>query len=144
MNARNPRNQVLQGCIDPFNPFEEGNSVYSMTPILLQYLTLPKSERYKNRNMDLIGVIPGPGNPYSFQPFIDVMVDELIELHNTGIEIEGVGNVRSMLLSFSCDYPGSRFSIYLLTNASFGQTRQYANCRRIWLPILLLKPETQI
>lgn len=100
---------MLQGSIDPFNPFEEGNSVYSMTPIIIQYLTLPKTERYKNRNMDLVGVIPGPRMPYSFQPFLDVLVDELMELSSRGIEIPAIGNVRAMLLSFSCDYPGNNF-----------------------------------
>ena len=103
----NPNNQVLQVCVDPFNPFEEGNSVYSITPILMQYLTLSNKERYKNRNMDLIGIIPGPNMPSSFQPYIHILVDELIELHNKGIKIEGIGNIRVMLLSCSCDYPGT-------------------------------------
>ena len=115
---RNKKNQVLQGCIDPFNPFEEGNSIYSMTPIIIQYLTLPNSERYKNRNMDLVGVIPGPGNPYSFQPFIEVMVDELNILYEKGVEVPGIGIVRCILASFSCDYPGTTSFIFVTIVAS--------------------------
>jgi hypothetical protein len=68
---RDDRNQVLGICIDGANPFEE-KTVYSYTPIMGQFLNMPEQHRKKIKNILLIGLVPGPNAPQSYQPYLDV------------------------------------------------------------------------
>lgn len=68
---RDSRNQCLGLCMDGANPFMQGNAVYSYTPILMQMFNLPVHLRKKIENMLMVGIIPGPKAPKSFQPYLE-------------------------------------------------------------------------
>ena len=56
-----PNNLCLALNVDWFNPYKEMN--YSVGAIL-NVLNLPQSERFKEQNVILVGMIPGPKEPY--------------------------------------------------------------------------------
>lgn len=56
-----PNNLCLSLNIDWFRVYED--SPYSAGPIYLVILNLPRSERYKEENIILAGIIPGPKEP---------------------------------------------------------------------------------
>ena len=57
-----PGNFVFQINIDWFNLFK--CTAHSEEAIYLSVLNLPRVERYRQENIILVGVIPGPKKPY--------------------------------------------------------------------------------
>ena len=72
-------------CADGVNPFSHLRTTYSMCPIVLSLLNLPRSIRHNFGNLFLVGIIPGNGRQEAktIQPYLEVLVDELISLTNT-------------------------------------------------------------
>ena len=58
-----------------------------MCPIVLPLLNLPRSIRHNFSNLLLAGIIPGNGKheAKSIQPYLEVLVDELITLSNAAL-----------------------------------------------------------
>ena len=105
-----PNCLVLQLNIDWFQPFE--HVVYSVGVMYLSVLNLPSPERYKVKNIFLLGVIPGPDEPrHDINSFLRPLVDELLVLVDKGIEVQhqnGTVNLKCVLGCVACDIPASR------------------------------------
>jgi hypothetical protein len=97
-------------CIDAFAPWVDKQS-YSITPIMFQVLNLPENLRHKPNYMVLAGIIPGPKKAKSIQPYLAIIVDELLQLYRHGIEYTHPHTkekkISRVKLLFTCaDYPG--------------------------------------
>ena len=98
-------------CADGVNPFSHLRTTYSMCPIVLSLLNLPRSVRYNFGNLFLVGIVPGNGRQEakSIQPYLEVLVDELIslshrKLYDTYQQAEF--ELKVEVLQFILDYPG--------------------------------------
>ena len=115
---------------DWFAPFD---GTYSVGAIYVTINNLPRAERYKTENVLLVGIMPGPKEPSTFQinNYLQPMVDELLELY-AGVNIRtfnhrGGTRVRAALLNVACDIPASRkFSSF----TSHSSTRGRNKCTR--------------
>ena len=100
-----PRGMSLQFSTDGMNPFSHGT--YSMWPLTLTMLNLPKSVRHLLSNIMLVCVIPGSsaGN-IKLDAYLEVLVDELIDL--SGVEM--FDGFKKEMFEFKVnhvlDYPG--------------------------------------
>jgi hypothetical protein len=106
----NGRNIVLSMCADGFQPWTDVQN-YSITPFMLMVLNFPENLRHKFQYMHMAGVVPGPRKPKDLQPYLRIVVDELLELYRDGVEYrDPFDNVmrtsRVKLLFTSADYPG--------------------------------------
>ena len=104
-----PNNFALALNIDWFNPFE--HTQYSIGAIYLTVLNFPREERYKIENTILVGLMPGPAEPKRICPFLEPLIDELLDLWD-GVSIDsGVLSsytLRAALLCFISDIPATR------------------------------------
>lgn len=78
-----PRGVALSLCLDGLNPWSKNKCNYSMWPIVLAQLNLPRNVRYHLANLLLIGIIPSQAQgkePKHLDPFFEVLVDEIIFL----------------------------------------------------------------
>ena len=77
-----PRGVLLALCTDGVNPFAHNKVLYSMWPIMLTLLNLPRNLRNKYTSIRLVGIVPSNGaqEPHSLNPYLDILVDELLEL----------------------------------------------------------------
>ncbi|XP_067230067.1 uncharacterized protein [Chanodichthys erythropterus] len=74
-----PNNLALMLNVDWFQPFKD--APYSVGAIYLVVLNLPREDRFKEENMILVGLIPGPKEPsLNINAFLDPLFDELQEL----------------------------------------------------------------
>ena len=97
--------------MDFFKPYKHVNN-YSMGAIYCVLMNLPREVRYKQENLLLVGLIPGPKEPdHDINSFLNPFVDEL-ERFWLGTEmINGNGvtkQVRCALLCVACDLPAAR------------------------------------
>ena len=76
----NPRSLSLGLCTDGLNPFSHNKVAYSMWPITLSLLNLPRNIRQLFGAMMLVGIIPGKSEPANSDPYLQVVVDELLQL----------------------------------------------------------------
>ena len=76
------RGVSLALCTDGVNPFAHNKVSYSMWPIMLTMLNLPRRLRNKFASIMLVGIIPSNSGqePRSLNPYLDILVDELLEL----------------------------------------------------------------
>ena len=72
------------GGTNPLN-FAKEKYLYSMCPVLLVPLNLPQSLRSSVRSILLTGIIPGPAEVKNTDPYVDVLVDEILKLQNTRV-----------------------------------------------------------
>lgn len=106
-----PHNFALMMNVDWYQPFK--HSPYSVGVIYLAILNLPREERFKDENMILVGVIPGPKEPkININAYLEPLVDELRELWE-GVLMDDsspLGSLfyRAALLCLSSDIPASR------------------------------------
>ena len=71
-----PNNLCLALTIDWFNPYSE--TQYSVGAIYLTILNLPRNERFKEENIILVGMIPGPHEPkHDINTYLSPLVKEL-------------------------------------------------------------------
>ena len=98
-------------CTDGMNPFSKEKVSYSMWPITLTVLKFPQALRMRNLpgSMLLAGIIPGKKEPKNLDPYMDVLVDELIELNGSqffdGFRQEYF-KLKIDILLHVLDYPG--------------------------------------
>ena len=105
-------------CTDGVNPFSHNRITYSMWPIMLTLLNLPRKIRNLFNNIFLMGIIPGNGTqePKSLDPYIDIIVEELLKLSGTQMYDAYQGtkfNLKAEILMYVLDYPalGKLFKI---------------------------------
>ena len=115
--------------IDWFEPFK--HYTYSVGVIYLVVMNLPRSVRYKRKNIILVGVIPGPKEPsLTINTYLAPLVSELLQLWR-GLSFNVYGStaqqiVRVALLVVACDLPaGRKVCGFLSHSANLGCSRCY-------------------
>ena len=101
----------LAFCTDGVNPFNHIKVTYSMWPIMLTILNLPRSIRNHFGNFILVGIIPGNGSKEAgnLNPYLEVVVDELLELNSSRLwdaYRNAPFNCKIEVLLHVLDYPG--------------------------------------
>ena len=127
-----PRSLMLTLNVDWFSPFE---GTYSLGAIYLIVNNLPRAERYKTENVILVGVMPGPKEPstYEMNHYLQPLVNDLLRLFNgvsmTTHQHPNGTTVRAALFNIACDIPASRkvsgFTGHSSTRACNKCTRQF-------------------
>lgn len=95
---------------DGVNPYSHNKVSYSMWPMILTLLNLPRSKRHLFGNVWLVATIPGNDNkePNSLDPYLEIMVDELLEISNQRFydSYQNVPfNLKVNVLLYVLDYP---------------------------------------
>lgn len=98
-------------CADGVNPFSHLHITYSMCPIVLLLLNLPRNTRYNFGNLFVVGIIPGNGRQEAktIQPYLEVLVDKLISLSNAKLYDayqQSIFQLKVEILIHILDYPG--------------------------------------
>ena len=98
-------------CTDGVNPFSHAHVKYSMWPIMITVLNLPRNMRNLFSSILLLGIIPGNGNvePKCLDPYLQVIVDELLQLNGQKIYDayqENTFDLRIEIMLNVLDYPG--------------------------------------
>ena len=107
-----PNNLCLALNIDWFNPYKE--TQYSAGAVYLVILNLPRYERFREENVILAGMIPGPNEPkQNINAFLTPLVNDFqllysgIRFHNVS-SLLGYTNLRATLACIACDLPATR------------------------------------
>lgn len=87
----NPRSVSQSLCLDGVNPFAKERTTYSMWPMTLVLLNLPQTVRMSHGSFMLAGIIPGKDEPKSTDPYLQVLVDDLVNA-NTLTVYDGFRN----------------------------------------------------
>lgn len=106
-----PRGIALGLCTDGVNPFSHLRCNYSMWPIVLSLLNLPREIRHNFENMLLVGIIPSNDKKeaHSIHPYLEVLVDEMMHLSNATLYDaykQANFNLKVEILLYILDYPG--------------------------------------
>lgn len=104
-----PRGLALALCLDGTNPFSKEKNAYSMWPITVSFLNLPPEYRRLAGFLKLLGIIPGKSEPKHTDPYLEVFVDELLDLNKTLIYDAYQDNMFKLNVSVMLhvlDYPG--------------------------------------
>lgn len=96
-------------CLDGLNPFSREKASYSTCPIFLSILNLPHHVRMLSGSAMLTGLIAGPNEPKSTNPYVDVLVDDILHL-NTLKVYDGYKDemfpLKANIILNIFDYPG--------------------------------------
>lgn len=99
----------LSFCTDGMNPFSKEKIAYSMWPIVMTVLNLPRNIRNQPGSMFLVGIIPGKNEPHHMDPYLSILVDEINELNGSkfydGYRDEHF-SLKVDILLHVLDYPG--------------------------------------
>ena len=104
-----PRALSLSLCADGTNHFSKERCAYSMCPIVISILNLPAHLRRLPRFLHLAGVIPGKEEPKNTDPYLDVLVDELLELNGSRVFDAYQNSMFTLQIDITLhvlDYPG--------------------------------------
>lgn len=140
-NGDNSSKVILGLNTDGVNPYSSQGIKYSLWPLILVIMNIPKHHRNKDHAMILAGVVPsrkprqhGGGLEPNLDPYVNVIVDELIKLSSSEIYSAHSGapiNVKVRLLVFMFDFQGySKFfhmsgaNAYLPCNVCLMRARQ--------------------
>ena len=98
-------------CTDGVSPFSHHKVTYSMWPIMITLLNLPRKMRCLFQNILLLGIIPANGTkePHNISPYLELVVDELLYLSNRTMYDsyqQAPFKVKVDILIFILDYPG--------------------------------------
>jgi hypothetical protein len=112
--------------LDWHQPFD--NTIYSVGVIYLAVMNLPRNIRFKQENIILLGIIPGPSEPKKhINSFLNPLITELIDFyHGVDMSVDTkfsvcVKKVKCALLCVTCDTPAGRKACgYLGHNAAYG------------------------
>ena len=101
----------FQASTDGMNPFNKNKTSYSMWPISLAILNLPRQVRYLFGRLLLVGIVPGNGSKElgTLQPYLDIMVDERLTLKGQQLYDayrRAPFTFKCSVLSYVLDYPG--------------------------------------
>lgn len=127
-----PHNLYAMVNVDWFNPYKY--SEYSLGAIYLVILNLPRSERFKEENVLLVGVIPGPTEPkLNLNSYLQPLVADL-HLLDEGVHFHDatpLGNYyRLRLFGCSSDLPATRkLGGFLSYHAKYGKSLQKSLCQ---------------
>lgn len=96
--------------VDWFQPFDHVQ--YSVGVMYLAILNLLRSQRQKLENIIVVGCIPGPNEPSNINPYLELLVNELLTLWE-GVLFKPESYpypvvVRGCLLGVACDLPATR------------------------------------
>ena len=105
------RGVSLAFCNDGVNPFHHNHISYSMLPLMLPVLNLPKNVRHKFQNVILAGIIPSNKSkePKDLSCYLQVLVDEIQALQGKNFFDAYTGTYFALqvkIVSFVMDYPG--------------------------------------
>ena len=98
--------------LDWFNPFKHAS--YSVGALYLVCLNLPRSERFKRKNVILVGIIPHMKTEPKTNTFLEPLADELVEGWQNGFKLSSANfrpfkkNFFVALLCVGCDVPACR------------------------------------
>jgi len=104
-----PRGISFSLCTDGTNPFSKERVSYSMWPITLTVLNLPREVRNTAGAMFLVGIIPGRKEPHHMDPYLQLLVDEIKSLNSTEMYDayrKEMFKVQAAIPLFVLDYPG--------------------------------------
>ena len=106
-----PRGIALQFSTDGVNPYSANKVQYFMWPMMTTLLNLPKNLRHLFSGISLLGIIPGnDGEPKKSDPYMEILVDELLELSEGVPSYDALSNssflLRAGILNYVLDYPG--------------------------------------
>ena len=106
------RSYGLMLNVDWFCPYHHVKSI-SIGVIYLVCLNLPRSERFKRKNVILVGVIPSMKKEPATNSFLKPLIDELQTACNEGFSIrsgldEQVHKFKAALICVGCDIPATR------------------------------------
>ncbi|XP_021376310.1 uncharacterized protein LOC110465059 [Mizuhopecten yessoensis] len=97
--------------VDGVNPYHNIGVIYSMTPMMMTILNLPRQVRNCFKNIMLVGIIKGKKNhsDSNIDAYVEILVDELLSL--TGCTMysaysKAPVDVKLKLLLYVLDYPG--------------------------------------
>ena len=108
----NENNFGIMLNLDWFQPFEHVN--YSVGVMYAVVLNLPRQERFKLKNVLLLGIIPDIGGEPQVPSFITPLVNELDMAWNQGFSLKSHKNPNSndifkiALMCVGCDIPATR------------------------------------
>ena len=111
MFAGDSRGISLAFCTDGVNPFAHNKVSYSMWPIMMTLLNLPRKMRNRFGSILLAGIIPGNGTKEALHldPYLDILVDELLEISSSHFYDQyrhAPFQCKAALLIHILDYPG--------------------------------------
>lgn len=124
-----PYNYLLTINVDWFQPFSRVQ--YSVGAIYLVVQNLPREVRYRQENVILVGLIPGPREPsLTINSYLAPLVQELQQAWDTGFTIRDSTNtlvtIRLAISCVVCDLPASRKVCgFLGHNSTFGCNKCY-------------------
>ena len=105
-----PYNLAVTLNVDWFQPYKRVKD--SVGALYLCIANLPRSLRYKQENVILVGIIPGPKEPaLTINSYLEPLVDELKEFWSgVNITLPSGNNitVRVCLICITCDVPAIR------------------------------------
>ncbi len=106
-----PFSLLLTMNVDWFQPFS--HIQYSVGAIYLTVQNLPCSQRYKEENVILVGVMPGPSEPpLTMNSYLGPLVEDLNVGWNDGFVVKTHGDseisLRIAVTCIACDIPASR------------------------------------
>ena len=95
--------------VDWYQPYK--HSTYSIGVMYLVVMNLPRSERYRRRNLIVVGIIPGPHEPsVTINSYLSPLVDELNKLWK-GVTMKlpnGEKTIHAAFLCTGCDIPAGK------------------------------------
>ena len=105
------RGGAVHMSTDGLVPWRAIGSKYSMWPIDLQLLNLPPIIRKTVGGLHLYGIVPGQkeGGPKSLEPYLKIVVDEMLALSGATIKDVHVGDTfecKVELVHYVLDFPG--------------------------------------
>ena len=98
--------------VDWFQPFT--HTAFSVGVLYLSVMNLPRHLRYKRENIIIVGIIPGPNEPQSLNPFLQPLVKDLKKLwKGVNLQIQTPSGiveqvVHCAVLGVGCDIPAAR------------------------------------
>ena len=96
-------------CMDGLNPFAIEKNAFSMWPIFLVPLNLPHHIRMTSTSMMLMGLIPGPAEPKNTDPYVDVLVDDILDVNVMTVfdaKKDEMFQLKANIVLHIFDYPG--------------------------------------
>lgn len=116
--------------LDWFQPFKHLSS-YSVGAVYLVVLNLPRKQRFKRKNVILLGIIPNLAKEPPTNTFIKPLVTELNIAWRTGfniysIESRKIENFKLALLCVGCDIPACRKIGGFLSKFNFEMVNSFA------------------
>ena len=98
-------------CTDGVNPYSQNRISYSMWPIVMTLLNLPRRIQYSFSSLFLVGIVPGTGTkePQSLEPYLEIVVDEILALSDRTLYdayAKAPFSMKINVLLYTLDYPG--------------------------------------